>query len=229
MSQLEGQRQGCLVPGVLLASALFTASFPALALDPPLQIAQYAHTSWTAREGANLGLVFAMAQTPDGYLWVAGSFGLFRFDGVRFVRWQPPNGQSLPSGPYSLLVSRDGTLWIGTFAGLASWNGRELTLYSGIGKGFVTSLLEDRDGTVWAGVLGERGELCAIRAGEARCDVPKGGFGKRLEAMYEWHRARSIQAMRGRSRRDKSNRDYVTSCFADAAMADSFRASFIRS
>jgi len=59
--------------------------------------------------------------------------------------------------------------------------------------------------------------------------VPKGGFGKRLEAMYEWHRARSIQAMRGRSRRDKSNRDYVTWCFADAAMADSFRASFIRS
>ena len=59
--------------------------------------------------------------------------------------------------------------------------------------------------------------------------VPKGGFGKRLEAMYEWHRARSIQAMRGRSRRDKSNRDYVTSCFADAAMADSFRASFTRS
>ena len=24
--------------------------------------------------------------------------------------------------------------------------------------------------------------------------VPKGGFGKRLDAMYEWHRARSIHA-----------------------------------
>ena len=59
--------------------------------------------------------------------------------------------------------------------------------------------------------------------------VPEGGFGKRLDAMYEWHRARSIQAMRGRSRRDERNRDYVTWCFADAAMADSFRASFIRS
>ena len=58
--------------------------------------------------------------------------------------------------------------------------------------------------------------------------VPKGGFGKRLDEMHEWHRARSIKARLGRSRRDKNNRDYVTWCFADAAMADSFRASFVR-
>ena len=59
--------------------------------------------------------------------------------------------------------------------------------------------------------------------------VPKGGFGKRLDAMREWHRARSIQPRFGPSGRDKNNRDYVRWCFADAAMADSFRASFIRS
>jgi hypothetical protein len=59
--------------------------------------------------------------------------------------------------------------------------------------------------------------------------VPEGGFGKRLDEMHEWHRARSVRARFGRSRRDKNNRDYVTWCFADAAMADSFRASFIRS
>jgi hypothetical protein len=58
--------------------------------------------------------------------------------------------------------------------------------------------------------------------------VPKGGFGKRLDEMHEWHHARSIKPRFGRSRRDKNNRDYVTWCFADAAMADSFRASFIR-
>jgi ligand-binding sensor domain-containing protein len=75
---------------VLLASALFASPTLAVALDPPLQIAQYAHTSWTARDGALLGLVFAIAQTPDGYLWIAGSFGLFRFDGLRFEPWQAP-------------------------------------------------------------------------------------------------------------------------------------------
>lgn len=50
--------------------------------------------------------------------------------------------------------------------------------------------------------------------------VPEGGFGKRLDAMYEWHQARGIRAMRGSSRRDENNRDYVTWCFADAAMAE---------
>jgi hypothetical protein len=59
--------------------------------------------------------------------------------------------------------------------------------------------------------------------------VPKGGFGKRLNQMHDWHLSRSIKPRFGRGRRDKNNRDYVTWCFADAAMADSFRASFIRS
>ena len=56
--------------------------------------------------------------------------------------------------------------------------------------------------------------------------VPEGGFGKRLEEMRDWHSARSLRARFGRGRRDKDSRDYVTFCFADAAMADSFRASF---
>jgi signal transduction histidine kinase/ligand-binding sensor domain-containing protein len=88
------------------------------------------------------------------------------------------DSQSLPGGPYSLLVSRDGTLWIGTFEGLASWNGRQLTRYPEIGKGFVTSLFEDIDGTVWAGVLADKGQLCAIRGGKVQCSAPDGGFGQ---------------------------------------------------
>ena len=150
-----------------------------MAADPPLQIAQYAHTAWTARESAELGLVMAMAQTPDGYLWIAASYGLFRFDGLRFKKWEPPDGQSLPDQPYSLLVSRDGTLWIGTYAGLASWNGREfIRRHPEIGVGFVTSLFESRDGTVWAGLLSDPGRLCAIRAGQIRCSAgDASGFG----------------------------------------------------
>jgi signal transduction histidine kinase/ligand-binding sensor domain-containing protein len=173
----KGQRQRRLLAGLLLTWALPASPSPAPVLDQPLQIAQYAHTSWTARDGVQLGLVFAIAQTPDGYLWIAGSFGLFRFDGLRFMPWQPPKGQPLPESPYSLLVSRDGTLWIGTFGGLVSWNGTELARYPQTDNAFVTSLLEDRDGTIWAGLLADSGRLCAVRTGQARCFTPEGGFG----------------------------------------------------
>jgi ligand-binding sensor domain-containing protein len=60
------------------------------ALDPSLDISQYAHTSWTVRDGFAAGTAFAMAQTPDGYLWLGTEFGLVGFDGVRRVFWQPP-------------------------------------------------------------------------------------------------------------------------------------------
>ena len=161
--------------------ALVLRSAPLLALDPSLDISQYGHTAWTARNGFSVGAIFAMAQTPDGYLWLGSEFGLFRFDGVEAVPWQPPAGQQLPDRPYALLVSRDGTLWIGTFAGLVSWNDDKLTRYPEIGDRFVTSLLEDREGTVWAGMFGTSdrpaGQLCAIRSGRAQCDLQGGAFG----------------------------------------------------
>jgi signal transduction histidine kinase len=123
-----------------------------------------------------------MAQTPDGYLWLGGEFGLFRFDGVHAVRWQSPAGQNLPDQPYSLLVTRDGTLWIGTFTGLASLSGGKLTQYPEVGKVLVTSLLEDQAGTVWAGTVGgspgtPTGRLCAIRSARTQCYLQDGAFG----------------------------------------------------
>jgi signal transduction histidine kinase/ligand-binding sensor domain-containing protein len=148
------------------------------ALDPSLNISQYGHTTWKIRDGFSAGTALAMTQTPDGYLWLA-SDGLFRSDGIRFVRWEPPAGQRLPNLPYSLVAGRDGTLWIGTYAGIASWKGDKLTQYPEVGPQFITSLLEDREGTVWAGTMyGEKhGQLCAIRNGLARCYGQDGIFG----------------------------------------------------
>jgi hypothetical protein len=39
--------------------------------------------------------------------------------------------------------------------------------------------------------------------------VPFGSFGKKLDDMYDWHRAKGIQDQRGRSRRDENGRDYI--------------------
>jgi signal transduction histidine kinase/ligand-binding sensor domain-containing protein len=161
-----------------------------LALDPSLDVSQYARTTWRVRNGFSVGSIFAMAQTPDGYLWLGAEFGLFRFDGIHSIPWQPPAGQHLPANPYSLLVTRDGTLWIGTFAGLVSWTGGKVTQYPEVGQVFVTSLLEDREGTVWAGTLGgppgtPTGRLCAIRSGRAQCYGEDGAFGSFVWSLGE--------------------------------------------
>ena len=176
--------------GLAVAGVLLAPTPGAFALNPSLDVSQYGHTAWTARNGFSVGAIFAMAQTPDGYLWLGSEFGLFRFDGVQAVPWQPPPGQQLPERPYALLVTRDGTLWIGTFAGLVSWNGDTLTRYPEIDDRFVTSLLEDREGTVWAGLMGQAsdaptGELCAIRSGHAQCDQQGGAFGTFVWSLFE--------------------------------------------
>jgi signal transduction histidine kinase/ligand-binding sensor domain-containing protein len=171
----------------MAAVSMLFASARLLALDPSLAISQYAHTAWTVRDGFSLGAVFAMAQTPDGYLWLGSGSGLFHFDGVRFVRLQSPAGEQTPiAGVYSLLSARDGTLWIGTFEGLASWRDGRLTWVREFHGVFVTSLLEGRDGTVWASAITRGGgRLCSVRGGRGTCAGDDGRFGEFVWSLLE--------------------------------------------
>jgi signal transduction histidine kinase/ligand-binding sensor domain-containing protein len=161
----------------------------AFALDPSLDISQYAHTAWKIREGSFKGTIQAIAQTPDGYLWLGTEFGLLRFDGEKNVPWQPPAGEQLPSSAITgLLAARDGTLWIGTLQGLASWKDGELVLYQELAGQLVLALLEDHEGTVWAGgsaPLLTGGRLCEIHGGAVRCHGEDGSFGRAVESLYE--------------------------------------------
>ena len=171
---------------VVFAGLAFGQS--AWGLDPGLDVSQYAHTAWKIRDGFTTGSILAMAQTPDGYLWLGTEFGLYRFDGVRNVPWTPPGGEQLPSNNIvGLLAARDGTLWIGTYKGLASWKDGKLTRYPGIGELDIFPMLEDRDGTVWAGVLSlpPPGKLCAIRAGNIQCYGEDGSLGYGVLRVFE--------------------------------------------
>src|SRR5258705_5203907 len=84
-------------PRILLALLLLAFSTTAFALNPELDVNQYAHTAWKIRDGFTKGTISSITQTPDGYLWLGTEFGLLRFDGVRALPWQPPPNQSLPS------------------------------------------------------------------------------------------------------------------------------------
>src|SRR5215813_11658055 len=113
-----------------VALMMFAWCTSAFALNPALDVNQYAHKAWTIRDGIFKGRILTIAQTPDGYLWLGTEFGLLRFDGIRATPWQPPPGQALASQVIRrLLTSRDGTLWIGTTKELVSWKAGRLTKY----------------------------------------------------------------------------------------------------
>jgi len=76
------------------------------------------HTSWTGKDGAPQSIT-ALAQTPDGMLWIGSTTGLFSFDGLKFTAFNPRSGPPLlsTSGIESLMVSKQGDLWVFFFHG----------------------------------------------------------------------------------------------------------------
>jgi ligand-binding sensor domain-containing protein len=174
-------------PGIALAGILLIYCPNAFALNPARDISQYAHTAWRIRDGFPRGAVGAIAQTPDGYLWLGTELGLVRFDGIKNVLWEPPANQRLPSSAVlSLLVARDGTLWIGTLKGLASWKDGKLTEYPELDGHFIFKIVEDHEGTVWvSGVSVTTGRLCAIRKGSVQCYGDDGALGRGAFNLYE--------------------------------------------
>lgn len=151
---------GCAVLSSALGMAAGTASPP----DKPARITlsemlkeqpldQLFHTGWGVREGFH-GMVMGIAQTTDGYLWVGTSQSLFRFDGVRFERFDSLAGQALPGNAVlSLFATPDNGLWVGFLNGGAAFvrDGRVLfTEPSKTGWGASTrAFVMEKDGTLW--------------------------------------------------------------------------------
>ncbi len=131
------------------------------------------------RDGSLKSNVWSIAQTADGYLWLGTAVGLFRFDGVRGVPWQPPGGERLASNTITrLLVARDGRLWLGTLKGLASWKDGRLTHYPEVPSQLIDTLVEDRDGIVWAGVrMIPSWGMCSIQGARTQCYGEDGSIG----------------------------------------------------
>lgn len=109
---------------------------------------------WTSQEGAPDNII-ALAQTADGFLWLGGMTGLFRFDGVHFERFQPADGNHLQSNAvYSLFAPATGGLWVGyTFGGSSFIQNGHVQNYGGENAaqmGSTTGFAQDGSGPLWA-------------------------------------------------------------------------------
>ena len=125
-----------------------------LSLDTPTF--QYASRTWHIDEGLPDNLVQAIAQTPDGYLWIGTRGGLARFDGADFTAYDSKNTAELKSSSVTALCAdRQGALWIGTDGGgLACFRNGVFSNFSttnGLADSHVRVIFESKDGSLWIG------------------------------------------------------------------------------
>ena len=98
--------------------------------------------------------VNALAQTPDGYLWLGTRRGLVRYDGLRFQVWARADNGGMPSEWISsLVVDHLGRLWVGTTLGLFRIDRGSATPVANptIPAEGIWSVAEDRIGRIWVG------------------------------------------------------------------------------
>jgi signal transduction histidine kinase/ligand-binding sensor domain-containing protein len=180
----------------LIAACVFAFASPSLfsqTTPETTKPSEYLRTSWHTEDGLPDGNITAIAQTPDGYLWLGTFRGLARFDGARFVAIGANEGDAaFPGGRISeLFVDAQGRLWVagdagelgyfqnGAFVQVTSVGGvavvgknapgaaaKEVVIHSTHSRGLPASdLAEDSTGTIWFR-FGSAG-LIRVRDGEA--------------------------------------------------------------
>ncbi|MGA2249788.1 sensor histidine kinase [Terracidiphilus sp.] len=130
-------------------ACLFLAGWPAAA-----SAAEYHLKTWTVENGLPQNVIRGIAQTPDGYLWIATLDGLARFDGVRFTTFNKSNATGIASNRFSRMVQdRSGDLWLSTESGgLTRYHGGTFHSFGpedGIPAGSVRAVLRASAGGIW--------------------------------------------------------------------------------
>ena len=154
---------------VLLAPPGGTQPMPAAESGSAFPLPGYKLHHWSLEEGSP-SRINAITQSRDGFLWIGGVDGLFRFDGLRFERIGPR-----PTDPdrivvARLLAARDGTLWIGLARrkGMMVWRNGKLTDAAMPNPSReVSDIAQGPDGAIW---------------------VTRGGRG--TQSLARWHKGR---------------------------------------
>jgi ligand-binding sensor domain-containing protein/signal transduction histidine kinase len=125
---------------------------------------------WASDDGLPNNNVTSLAQTPDGYLWVATPGKLARFDGMQFEVFSPRSiVPQFDRKITTVLQARDGGLWLGMERGpvLCLKGGKVQIITNGVPNMVAETMVEDAEGGIWALFFSGSGEmLCRIQDGK---------------------------------------------------------------
>ena len=152
----RARRWGSWLLATLSLAGVLAGSRPAAALDPTKWTSQYVLRRVQTEQGLPAQAIYALAQTPDGYLWIGTEEGVARFDGASFKVFDKANTPAFTvQYVLALSVDRQGALWVGTDGGgvLRYRDGsfERLDLDPELEHDFVKAIHHDRDGDAWLG------------------------------------------------------------------------------
>ncbi|WP_321473040.1 two-component regulator propeller domain-containing protein [uncultured Paludibaculum sp.] len=102
--------------GITLFGLALTCAW---ALDPSKPVEEYRYDAWEEAEGLPHYSINSIAQSKEGYLWLATYYGLVRFDGKKFDVFDHSNTPQIAGNQaWRLTSDGDGNLWVGTATGL---------------------------------------------------------------------------------------------------------------
>ncbi|MEM9529570.1 MAG: ATP-binding protein [Pseudomonadota bacterium] len=115
---------------------------------------------YTVDAGLPSATINALAQDQDGYLWIATTDGLARFDGLKFAIYRADartDAALAGNQVQALLVDRANRLWIASESAGLTVLGPDRNEFvpvaaPALGSADIWTLAEDQDGFVWAGL-----------------------------------------------------------------------------
>ena len=112
--------------------------------------------NWSVGDGLPHNIIRQVVQDSEGYLWLASSAGLIRFDGLRFTTFAKATAPGLESDDVrAVLCTRAGEIWVGLHRyGVARWVGGRFQRVEPNGErdtplAWASTLAEDASGGVW--------------------------------------------------------------------------------
>lgn len=141
-----------------LCFILFIVHFPIHASKhPSLPLNEYFAQTWDTRDGLPHNGINALAQSKDGYLWVATWEGLARFNGREFKVFTRGSAPSLPdSAIRSLFANNHGDLLVAGARGGVSERKGQVWTPTKSAEALVISAIYDKHEGIWLG-LEEKG------------------------------------------------------------------------
>lgn len=115
---------------------------------------EWLYRAWQVDNGLPDNSVTGVAQSPDGYLWVATRGGLLRFNGTEFKEMPTTNLSGVPNRVVrSMLIDHLGRLWLATARGPVICLEKEKAVLFGTADGIPDTqagrMVEDGEGAVW--------------------------------------------------------------------------------